>query len=215
MLHRRTKAEPFFLRGGKLALRRRYLSLRGGKLLLRRLLLAKRLLQPFTQGERLFMQFFYFYGTAEQTGISCQGAAGQRTARINHLTVQRNNAEPVAIAAGNRYGRIQILGDNNPAQNGVKHPLVCRLALAKRSRNPYKTRAAFQPLLLQYISPHGRQWQKGRAPLVLLLQQKNRPLCILLLTNNNILHSSAHRRLNGDRIGARYTDQPGHRPMNP
>ena len=85
-----------------------HLGLAGGQFLFR---LGAFLLEL----RQLAAQLVQLLLAAEHADAAGGGAAGERAARVDDLAVQRDDAEPVLIAARDGYRAVEILRDGDPA----------------------------------------------------------------------------------------------------
>ena len=174
-----------------------------------------RLLQLLPQAGALDIQPLQLVGPAEDPGAAAGGAAGHGTSRIEHLAVQGDDPEPVAIPPGGRDGRIQILHHRYTPQQIGKHRPVPGIKLDQLVRHPHKAGLPGQALRLpQFAGPDGAEGQDGGPASVPPLQILDDGLSVLLPVHHQVLHCAPQRGLNGHCVLVRHMEQSGHRAVD-
>ncbi len=152
---------------------------------------------------------------AQQTGISDQRSAGQRSAGVDNLPVQRDDAEPVPVLPGDGGGAVEIFRNGDPAEEGIHNRSVCRIIRTELGGNTDKPPAAGKAALLKPAAADGSKRKECCTAAFCPLQKSDCVLCVLLIFGDNILHSSAEGGFQRDGIRLRNPDQAGNRSADP
>ena len=170
-----------------------------------------RLLQLLLQAGALGVQPLQLVGPAEDPGAAAGGAAGHGASRIEHLAVQGDDPESIAIPPGGRDGRVQILHHRHAPQQIGKYRPVPGIKLDQLVRHPNKARLPGQaPRLPQLAGPDGTEGQDGGPASVPPLQILDDGLSVLLTVHHQVLHRTPQCGLNGHCIPVRHMEQSGH-----
>jgi len=154
------------------------------------------------QGSRshlfLLFQFLYLAGKSRQFCPSGQHAAGthgrtagERTAGIDDLPVQRDDTEPVLISFRQSRRRVQIFRHDDSPQQELYHAGKPFLIPHQIARQIHKALVLFQTGFVQCLSPHGSQRQECGTSGVLLLQKADPLLGSVFVFHDQILHGTA------------------------
>ena len=138
---------------------------------------------------------------AVQLGTPCEHSAGalgrtagERTAGIDDLPVQRHNAKAVLIRPGKRRCRIQILRHRNASQQKPDDLRILRIILHQIARQINEALVALQTGFRKRSAPHRGQRQKRRTSGTVLCQMANPLLRCVFVCDHQILHRTAQRR---------------------
>ena len=150
----------------------------------------------FLQLDQTGAQFIQLLLAAEHTHAAGSGAAGKRTAGVDDLSVQRDDAVAVAQVFGHSGGFGQILDHDDAAEQVIDDVLVARVALDQIGGDLGGAgEAAGEAGAL-----HGIQRQEGGAACALVLQKADGRTGAALVLDHDVLQSKAEGRLDGGLI---------------
>ena len=199
------------------------LALLGGshlQLVLGLLQLPRRLLRLGFGGGQLFLhtaqlsgELLQLIGTAEHAGAAADAAAGHGAAPVHHLSVQRDDAEGIAVLAGHGDTAVQILHHHGAAQQVPENAVILLVIGDQIGGDAHK--AVFTGHILpQRLAADGRHGQEGSPAAGALLQVTDGGFAVLLALHHNILHSAAQRDLQRHGVLLLRLHQAGHRAAN-
>ena len=199
----------------QLALGRLHLIAGGGGLPVRLLQRLGGLGQLLPQAPALFVQPLQLVGTAQDAGTAAGGAAGHGAAGVQHLPVQGDDAELIAVFPGRCDGVVQVLHHRHPAQQVGKHVPVLGLEGDQLISHPHEAGLPPEGLSLpQLPRPDGAEGQNGGPACVSALQILDDGLAVLLPVHHQVLHGAPQRGLNGHGVLLRHLQQVGHRTVD-
>ena len=171
-------------------------------------------LQILHQAVLLAVQSFQLVGTGQDARASGHGTAGHGAAGIEHLTVQRDDAEPVTKLAGDGHGPVHVLGNDDTAQQVGENVGVALVKGNERVAHADETVFLFHGLVAEIGRFDGIHGQESGAAAVAALQPLNCVLTVLIPLHHDILHGAAQSDLNGDGVLVGYVEQSGHRTVD-
>ncbi len=185
----------------------------GGQLPLR---LGKRfrLLRAFFLKLRaLLFQPFQLIGARQHARALRRRAARHGAAGIDHLAIERHDAEAVVVFFRDGHGIAQRLRNDRAPQQTGKHAGIGAVIAAKLAGKakiaPFAARR-----ILQRTAAHRADGQKCGTARILPLQVFNGRAAILLRVHNDVLRRKAQRRFDGQGIAILAANKIGHRPAN-
>ena len=116
-------------------------------------------------GQFLFLlgQLGKLIGTAENTCLPADRAAGHRTACVQNLTVQGYDLKPVAVFFRHRNGLIDGFRNHDAAQQVLHHIGINFIKGHQLGGNAHKAGAVVQSLFLQGSATDGGKGEEGGA----------------------------------------------------
>ena len=116
---------------------------------------------------------------------------------------------------GHSHGVVQVLHQNDAPQQIADDALEGPVGLHQVGRDAHKPGALIQAPLLERLALDGALRQECGAAAVAALQKSDGGLAVGFAVHDDILHSPAQRRLNGDGIGILGPEQGGNRTVDP
>jgi len=169
--------------------------------------------QPVPHAAQLAVQFLQFVGAAQYAGAAADAAAGHGAAPVHHLSVQRDDAEAVAVLPRHGDAAVQILHHHGAAQQALEDAVILPVIFDQVDGQPHKAVFAAD-VLPQCVAPDGGHRQEGGPPAIALLQVADGGLAVLLPVYHDVLHTRAQRDLQRHRVLFLCLDQAGHRAVN-
>ena len=125
-------------------------------------------------------------------------AAGHGAARVEHLAVQGDDAELIAVLPGGGDGGVQIFHDGHPAQQVGKDILIFRVEGDEPVGHAHEAGLLFQGVPLpEEARADGAEGQDGGPAPVPALQVLDNRLAVLLPVHHDVLHGPAQGGLDG------------------
>ena len=168
----------------------------------------------FAKIPRLLLQPFDLGPAGEQPRALDAGAARHGAAGVDHLAVQGNDPEPVAVLFGKPHRGIEILRNGGAPEQAAHHTLVLRVRFHQRRSEADEARFIFQALFAEYVSLHRRQGQEGSAAAFGLLEIPDRLFGVLFPVTDQVLRRRTEGRLHRQRIGRPCLHQTGNRAVD-
>ena len=110
----------------------------------------------------LGIQPLQLVGPAQNARRAAGGAAGHGAPGVEHLAVQGDDAELVAVLPGRGDGRVQVLHHHHPAQQVGEHIPVPGVELHQLVGHPHKAGLPLEAARLpQVVGSDGAQGQDG------------------------------------------------------
>ena len=159
-------------------------------------------------------QLFQLIGTAQDAGFLVHRTAGHGTTGIHHLTIQGYDLEAIAELLCSGNCSVDILSDNDSAQEVVHDTTVAVIAGNKLRCDAHITTAVFNTFFIQGLTLDHRDGQEGCATATGAFQISDGRLGILLIIHNDLLHSATQSDLDGNGIFVVGADQAGYRSMD-
>ena len=166
------------------------------------------------EGGPLLVQPLQLVGPAEDARAAGHRAAGHGAAGVEHLAVQGDDLEPVAVLAGHGDGRVHVLGDDGAAQQVGEDLLVPGVELHQLVPQAHKALFLPHALIPELAGPDGAQRQEGAPPPVPALQVGDGGLAVLLGVHHDVLHGAAQGGLDGHGAPVGHVDEPRHRAVD-
>ena len=164
-----------------------------------------------------FGSFFQFMCPGDNTGRPCRRTARIRTARMNDLTVERDDPEFILELSRNARSSVNILCDSDASEQTLHDIAIDVIESDEIAGQRDKAVNAVEP----FAEPSAAdrcQRQECRSSASDLLQIADAALCGILIFNNEILQCTAERgfdrgavlRFHGDALcnGTVYTAEP-------
>ena len=147
---------------------------------------------------QLAVQPLQLVGSAQNSGAAAGRSAGHGAARVEHLAVQGDDAELIAILPGGGDGGVQILHNGHPAQQVGKDVLIPGVERDEPVGHPHEAGLLFQGVpLLEKARADGAEGQDGGPAPVPALQVLDDRLAVLLPVHHQVLHGPAQSGLDG------------------
>ena len=170
------------------------------------------LLQGLAQALGLSLQAGELIGPAQNTGAAAHRAAGHGAAGVQHLAVQGDDLEAVAVLPGHGDGGVHVLRDNSAAQQVGEHPAVFPVKGDKSVAHAHKALLPLHAPVPELGGADGAQGQEGGPSPVPPLEPGDGGLAVLLPFHHDILRGAAQGDLDGHGIRIGHPDEGGHRP---
>ena len=163
----------------------------------------------------LLIEPLQLVGPAQDAGAAAGGAAGHGTAGVEHLAVQRDDAEFIAVLPGGGDGGVQVLHDGHTAQKVGKYVLISGVEGDQLIPHSHKAGLPGQALgLSQFPRADGADGQDGGAAPVPALQIVDDGLAVLLPVHHDVLHGPAQGGLDGHGVPVGHLQKVGHRAVD-
>ena len=171
-------------------------------------------LQLFALHTDFLLPLLQLIGTRQNARRSAGRAARHGAARVDELSIARDNAEAVAVLSGNCQRTVHILRHNGSAEGIVHDVAVIRFTFDQIRRHAAKARLMFQAGFAQRLRTNRIHWQKGRAAAVTALEHLNGFFAIFRALDNDIGSSRTQCRFHRGDIAIRHMNERGQRPAH-
>ena len=143
------------------------------------------------------------------------GTTSHGTARVEYLSVQGDNAEPVTKLPGHLHGLGQIRGYYNSPQQVGKDGGILLIKGDQAVPHPHKAILFLHPPVLKLRRTDGVHGQEGGPAGIPAFQPPNGLFAVLVPLHHDVLHGATQGDLNGHGILVRHMQQAGHRATYP
>ena len=173
---------------------------RGGELLPRLALLLPQPLQ--------------LIGPAQDARAAGGRAAGHGAAGVEHLAVQGDDLEAVAVLPGHGDGLVQVGGDDGGPQQAGEDLLIAPLKGDELVAHAHEARLVHHADVPELPGADGAQGQEGGPSRVPALEVADGGLAVLLPLHHQVLHGAAQGDLDGHRVLVRHMEKSRHRAVD-
>ena len=142
------------------------------------------------------------------------GTAGHRTAGVNHLPVERHNAETVAVFFRHGDCGVHIFRDNGARKLGTNNFGILLVRPDKVRGDADKTVLVVKPGFAQFAGTDCGNRQERRAAGAVFFQEGNRAFRIVFVVGDDILNRCAEGGFNRDGVFRFHGDKLRKRAVN-
>ena len=114
-------------------------------------------------------ELLQFGSAAQHARRAVGGTARHGTAPVDHLTVQRDDAEGVAILPCHGDTAVHVLHHNGAAQQTVENILISVVKAHQSGGKAHEAELLLHAPLFQFVAPNSGQRQEGGTACVTLL----------------------------------------------
>ena len=150
---------------------------------------------------RSFLLLFHFQalgvepldlvGAAENAGVLRARAARHGAAGVDHLPVERDELEAVAVFSGNGHGAVHILHHNGFAQQGGYDLAQAAVAADEFVSNGNEAVLILQPLLFELAPADGGNGQERGAAKAVILEESDGAFGVVFVFGHDVLQGGA------------------------